>query len=61
MVPDIYKLLFQCVETGLAFGWNRAHKHTPKPEPEYVRECQHDAVMHEISEWFHFTSKGELT
>lgn len=49
-----YPLLCQCVEDGLLCGWNRAHKHTATPEPEHIRNEQHEAIMNEIAEWFDF-------
>jgi hypothetical protein len=49
-----YHLIAKCVETGVMFGWNRAHKHDENPDPEAVRDAIEHAVMNEICEWFDF-------
>jgi hypothetical protein len=49
-----YHLIAKCVETGIMFGWNRAHKHTDEPDPETIRNAIEVAVMNEICEWFDF-------
>jgi len=60
MKPKAYELLDRCIEDGLERGWRIAHKHTLKPEPEYIHQCQHDAVMLEICEWFTFDDPSEV-
>ena len=30
MRPKVYPILVRCVEDGVAYGWNRAHKHEDK-------------------------------
>jgi len=54
MKPDSYRLIQQCVENGVAYGWHRAHKHNDSPSAEQVQEAIHNAVMFEISDWFKF-------
>lgn len=54
MKPDTYKLVEQCVENGVAYGWFRAHKHNDEPTAEQIQEKITQAVMHEICEWFKF-------
>ena len=49
-----YNLIVQCVETGVMFGWNRAHKHDTTPDPETIRNAIEVAVLNEICEWFDF-------
>ena len=51
---DIYKVLSECVERGIQFGWNHAHKHTDKPDEAQIRDKIHDDVMTEICEYFKF-------
>lgn len=46
----VWPVLTAAVETGLLLGWNRAHKHTPTPTPEAIREAQEQAIMFEIGE-----------
>lgn len=60
MKPDIYKLIEQCVENGVAYGWLRAHKHTDTPTPEQIQEKIRQAIMSEICEWFQFDPRGEI-
>ena len=54
MVPKTYALLDRCVEEGIQYGWNRAHKHTDTPDEIWIREQIHQAIMNEISDWFDF-------
>jgi hypothetical protein len=60
MKPDTYKLIEQCVENGVAYGWLRAHKYNDEPTAEQIQEKITQAVMREICEWFEFDAKGEL-
>lgn len=54
MKPNAYKLLMQCVETGIALGWNRAHKHNDEPSEEAIKLAIERAIETEICEWFDF-------
>lgn len=54
MTPKDFKLLVRCVEDGVAYGYNRAHKHTDSPTAEVIRDQIENAVIDEICEWFHF-------
>jgi len=54
--PDAYKLAAEAVETGVAYGWQRAHKHTDTPDPEHIRSEIEAAVMHELAERFRWDS-----
>jgi hypothetical protein len=47
---NVYKVLARAVEEGVAYGWNRAHKHTDTPSAEAIKEEIENAVMNEISE-----------
>jgi hypothetical protein len=47
---DIYKILSRAVEEGIAYGWNRAHKFTDKPNEETIKDEIEKAVMNEICE-----------
>ena len=51
---NAFAVLARAVEEGVAYGWNRAHKHTPTPPPEAVQQAIEDAVMSEVSVWFSF-------
>ena len=60
MKANTYKLIRECIENGIRTGWNRAHKHTVKPEETVVFDRIEDAIMQEINEYFIFEElKGE--
>jgi hypothetical protein len=54
MKPDSYKLLMRCIEDGIEYGWNRAHKHEDNPSPEHIKEQIELAIQTEVCEWFIF-------
>lgn len=54
MKPKTYNLLDRCIEDGIDYGYTRAHKHNDTPDPIWIKEQIHQAVMNEISEWFDF-------
>lgn len=54
MKANIYKLLCRCVEDGIAYGWNRAHKHVDDPDEHAIKAEIEQAVINEICEWFTF-------
>lgn len=55
---DTYRVMAQAVESGVAYGWNRAHKHVDDPDPENIKEEIERAVITEICEWFRFGDDG---
>jgi hypothetical protein len=59
MKPNALKVLDMCIETGLAYGWHRAHKHNESPTTSEIQEAQHRAIMDEIWEWFDMGDKDE--
>ena len=54
MKPDAYKILMQCVETGIELGWRRAHKHNDEPDEVAIKIAIETAIQNEICEWFNF-------
>ena len=54
MKPNFYKILTDCIETGTALGYQRAHKHTHDPDAEVIQDKIKDAIMEQISENFIF-------
>ena len=54
MRPRIYPILCRCVEDGVAYGWNRAHKHTDKPSPDDTKDAVVQSVLSELCEAFAF-------
>jgi hypothetical protein len=55
----VYPLMREAVEVGVAYGWQRAHKHVDNPTPEAIKEAIVQAVMTEISERFSFSDDYE--
>lgn len=51
---NVYRVLSEAVERAVAYGYNRAHKHTDTPSAEAVKQHVYDAVMQELSEVFDF-------
>lgn len=60
MKPNTYKLLMECVETGIALGWRRAHKHNDTPDEEAIKLAIEDAIQTEICEWFKFNDEDSM-
>ena len=54
MKPKLIPVLEMCIQNGIRLGWNRAHKHTDKPEDESVFHEIEYAIETEIYEWFDF-------
>lgn len=51
---DAYKLLQHCVESGIQYGYRRAHKHTDEPGEDVIKEQIERAIMGELCDWFKF-------
>jgi hypothetical protein len=47
---DLYKVIREAVENGIAYGWARAHKHTDAPDEHTIKTAIEDAVMNELCE-----------
>jgi hypothetical protein len=54
-----YRVLEECIERGIEFGWRRAHKHTDTPDPATIQCDIHHAVMNEMSDFFDFADDEE--
>ena len=54
MKPKEYQVLQMCIENGLAFGLNRAYKHTDEPSKDQILDAIEQALMEEIHQWFEF-------
>lgn len=59
MRAKAYPVLCSAVESGVACGWNRAHKHDPHPAEEVAREAIERAVLDAICEAFDFPEDDE--
>lgn len=53
-----FDVLARAIEEGAEHGWNRAHKHTDKPDEFAVREAVTTAVMDAICEVFDFEDES---
>lgn len=51
---NTYFIIEEAVEKGIAYGMNRAHKHTDTPSKEHIVQEIERAVMHELSEVINF-------
>jgi hypothetical protein len=51
---DVYRVMAMAVESGVAYGVNRAFKHTDSPSREAIVEAVENAVLTELCEWFSF-------
>ena len=60
MKANVRALLTACIDTGISFGWNRAHKHTDEPNEHRIQEEIENAIWHEIDQYFVFDSERDL-
>lgn len=49
-----YDVVLEAVEAGVAYGWNRAHKHAENPSPDTVRADIEREVMNSLCEVLDF-------
>jgi hypothetical protein len=54
MRAKIRHILEECIEAGVAYGYERAHKHTDTPNETHIQWCIEDAIWLEIDEHFEF-------
>ena len=43
-----------CIERGISYGWNRAHKHTDTPSELTIKNAIYDGIMLMVDECFTF-------
>ena len=55
--PNLYTLLSEAVEAGLAYGVTRANKYNVKPKITTIQDYQHTAIMDAICERFDFADE----
>ena len=49
------RVIFEdCVESGICYGWNRAHKHTDTPCEITIKNAIYDGIILMIDECFTF-------
>lgn len=49
-----YHIISQSVGNGIAYGWNRAHKHTDTPDADYIKEQIFNAIMSNLCDILSF-------
>jgi len=59
MRANTYALLERCIEDGLSYGWNHAHKHVDAPDRDLIVDEMLRAVMNQVYEWFEFEPFGD--
>jgi len=59
MKVKVYNILDRAIEEGVAYGYNRAYKHTDTPTPEQVMREIETAVMNEICEVFDLSNDSD--
>lgn len=51
---DVYRVLNDCVESGIEGGWNKAHKHTNTPTEHEIKTQIEHYIMLQLSDYFKF-------
>lgn len=54
MKANEYRVLSDCVERGVNYGYRRAFKYVENPDEEAIKDAIENAVMSEICEYFGF-------
>lgn len=49
-----YKIMSDCVERGVEYGYMRAYKHNDSPSEDFIKNEIMEHIMNEISEMFSF-------
>jgi hypothetical protein len=56
---NTYKIISQAVEDGIAYGFNRAYKHTDTPGAEHIKDQIEQAVLNELCDVINFGDAPE--
>ena len=54
-----YDIISRAVEEGIAYGYNRAYKHTDQPDESYLKEQISIAVMGALTDVIIFDDYGK--
>tara|TARA_S200002703_G_scaffold153739_1_gene155610 strand:- start:1700 stop:1933 length:234 start_codon:yes stop_codon:yes gene_type:complete len=60
MKPNTRAILEECIDNGIASGYDRAHKNTDAPHEVLIFSSISDAIWLEIDEKFTFESSRDL-
>jgi len=52
MIPKAWPILARAIEEGIAYGYQRAYKHTDNPTEEQVKDAIFGGVINAITEVF---------
>ena len=55
---NAYEVVARAVEEGVAYGWNRAHKHADSPFEDAIKAAIEDAVLSELCNVVQFHEDG---
>lgn len=58
MKVKLQRVLEDCLERGINYGYNRAFKHTDTPSEEVVKDQIMQAILNELYEYFDMTGDG---
>ena len=59
MKPKFREILDQAIESGIKYGWYKAHKHTDEPGESDIKGAIATAIWLEIDSLFDFEQEGE--
>jgi hypothetical protein len=54
MKIKMYNLISECVERGVNFGYNRAHKHVDNPDKISMVDNIHREIMNQLCDYIVF-------
>ena len=54
----VYPVLVEAIEAGVAYGWQRSHKHEENPAPFAIQAAIIDAVLNNMCERFDIVDGG---
>lgn len=60
MKVKIYTLLQRAIESGVRAGYERAHKHSDKPDKEVIFENIEREINQQLDEVFSFDDEAEV-
>ena len=58
MKVNTRRILEDCIEKGIMFGWNRANKHLETPGKDVIQDNIHREIMNQIDEYFSFSDEN---
>lgn len=59
MKVNTYKVLEECVENGITYGWRKAHKYEEEPSDQTIHGEIFRAIMFEMNEYFSFDDSSD--